>query len=335
MDLLGEVLLSVRIDAHSVGVFHAGDDWGFFLPQTEASLAIAYSVIDSPCWMLRDGHPPRLLQEGDSVLVMHGSPIAFASAPTVACISFIDFWRRQGLPDLNAASRRSAPVRFGFEGSNRKPHLLTIAYMLREPRRNPLLADLPDCVLLPGSAGGLLPWLPAILQLLSAEELSHNPGYLATATHLAELVLTSFLRAYALSDPAPGAGWLRGLVDARIGKALVAIHARPAQDWTVATLAIESGMSRATFARRFRQLVGTSPFEYLIAWRMQLAAQLVVEGRLSVAAIIEKIGYTSETAFRKAFKEQYGMAPRRYAKVERNRPPAPCDVSTVCVARAQ
>lgn len=319
MDLLGEVLLSLKIDAHSVGVFHAGDRWGFAMPRTTPTLAVAYSVTQAPCWFMREGEEPVLLQQGDSILTLHGSPVALASSPDQELVSFVECWRNQGLPDLNAKSRRNAPIHFSFDGTSKTPRLLTIAYILRDPGRNPLLSGLPECILLPGSAGGLQPWLPPILQLLGEEDLARKPGYLATATRLAELVFTSFVRAGVLSASSSSAGWLRGLADARIGKALAAMHTRPGHPWTASMLAAEAGMSRASFAKRFKDLTGKSPIDYLIAWRMQIAAQLVIDGRASVSAIVEKVGYSSETAFRKAFREHFGIAPLQYAKEERNR----------------
>ncbi|MES2264248.1 MAG: AraC family transcriptional regulator [Pseudomonadota bacterium] len=317
--MLGEILLSVKIDAHSIGVFHAGDAWGFSMPPADATLAVAYSVMGAPCWLLREGRKPALLREGDSVLTLHGSAVALVSSPQQPQVGFVEYWRSQGLPELGATSRRSAPIHFGFAGENRQPRLLTIAYILRDPERSPLLSILPEVIELPDSAGGLLPWLPPIMQLLTEEDIARKPGYLATATHLAELVFTSFLRAYVLSTPATSAGWLRGLTDQRIGKALAAMHSRPAHPWSASALAAQASMSRATFARRFRDMVGQSPIDYLIAWRMQIASHMVLDGHMAIGEIADAAGYRSETAFRKAFRQTFGMAPLHYAKQEKRR----------------
>lgn len=315
MDLLGEVLLSATIEANSIGMFHANDAWGFSMPQLDDSMAFAYSVIDSPCWLLRPGAQPEKLSKGDSALVLHGAIHSLASSPEVKQIPLLEHWARQSLPGLNPHTKRYAPLHFGFDAGTSAPRLLTIAYVLRNPARSPLLSILPDTILLRGSGSGLFPWLPATLEFLAAEESVGKPGYLATATHLAELIFSSFLRAHVLSAPMLSPSWLRGLSDARIGRALAAIHARPGDTWTIPLLAAEAGMSRATFARRFPELVGQSPASYLLSWRLHVAAERIVARKESIGAIAEYVGYKSEAAFRHVFKRRFNLSPLQYANL--------------------
>lgn len=318
MDLLGELLLSVRIDANSIGVLHAGADWGITMPVMERSAATLYSVLHAPCLLLREGKDDLPLVPGDSAIVLRDTAVAFASASCVSRVPFIELWRRQGLPEeFSARSRRSAPIHFGFDAPDRTPRLLTIAYMFHEPERSPLLSGLSDVVVLRGGGSASLPWLEATLDWLTSEDIARKPGYLAPASLLAELVLTSFLREHLLSAPLAGAGWLQALTDPRMARALTAMHSQPELTWTVVTLAREASLSRAAFARRFTALLGQSPIQYLIGCRMRYAARSLTDGRVTVAALAERYGYRSESAFRTAFRKHFGMAPQAFARSTR------------------
>ena len=114
---------------------------------------------------------------------------------------------------------------------------------------------------------------------------------------------------FVASLPAERRGWLTGLGDPQIGRALAALHARPSEAWTAETLASEVGMSRSVFAERFTSLIGQPPMHYLALWRMQVAAQHLREGRCSIAQIAFEVGYDSEAAFSRAFKREFGASP--------------------------
>ena len=116
------------------------------------------------------------------------------------------------------------------------------------------------------------------------------------------------------SLPAERRGWLAGLRDPQISRALALLHARPTETWTAEGLALEVGMSRSVFAERFTSLVGQPPMQYLTLWRMHVAAQHLRDGRGSVAQIGFSIGYESEAAFSRAFKRQFGTSPGIWRK---------------------
>ena len=128
-------------------------------------------------------------------------------------------------------------------------------------------------------------------------------------TRLAELMFIEVLRRY-LTDLPPGqSGWLASLRDEAVGQALSLLHARPERDWTLANLAREVAASRSNLARRFTELVGQPPMQYLANWRMQVAANLLAQRADKVASIAVEVGYDSEAAFSRAFKKATGLAP--------------------------
>ncbi|MCY1298112.1 Cupin [compost metagenome] len=315
MDLLGEVLLSLKIEANSVGIFNCGEPWGMAVPATTSANAYTFCAIDKPFWLMLDGQQPQCLQPGDAALILHGRAFSFASSRDASCIPLADYWERNNLPRLTPGSRQGAPLRGLQLGES--PHdarVLTMGLIIGGATDNHLLRVLPDLIALRGSASGLFPWLPSLLEFLAAEQTSAIPGYTATASRLAELIFTSFIRAHSLSTVGQQRNWLSGLRDPRISQALVAMHSRPAEAWTVEKLAELAGMSRFSFGRLFTKRTGQSPIDYLIECRMQLAAELLLDGRVSIALIAERVGYQSERAFRELFKKRFGMSPRSYAK---------------------
>jgi AraC-like DNA-binding protein len=106
--------------------------------------------------------------------------------------------------------------------------------------------------------------------------------------------------------------WLSGLRDPYVGRALMALHANPARDWTLELLAAEAALSRSSFAERFAEFVGHPPMQYLTNWRMQLATNYLRIGTESVAAIANRVGYESEAAFSRAFKKVVGAPPSEW-----------------------
>ncbi|WP_028627136.1 AraC family transcriptional regulator [Metapseudomonas resinovorans] len=316
MDLLGEVLLSLKVKANSGGIYSLGSEWGFDVPAMPAAFAYALCCIDTPYWVMLDGQAPLQLQPGDSALLLHGAAFRMGSSPTSECVDLHEYWLHHNLPVLTPSSRQGAPISgLALGEAPRNSRMLTLAFVLHDgDGNNPLLRSLPPMILLRDSASGLFPWISTLVTFLANETTAAKAGYLATATHVAQLILTSFIRAHALFVPTDSTGWLRGMADKRIRQALASIHTRPGDPWTTESLATEAGMSRFTFGRRFTKLIGQSPIEYLIDWRMQIAAEKLLEGQHSIARIAEEVGYQSERAFREVFKKRFGHPPLRYAK---------------------
>ena len=131
---------------------------------------------------------------------------------------------------------------------------------------------------------------------------------------LSELLFVEAVRQFVAGLPAERRGWLAGLRDPQIARALAMLHARPAETWTAEALAREVGMSRSSFADRFSSIVGQPPMQYLAHWRMHMAAQSLREGHRSVAQVGASLGYDSEAAFSRAFKRHFGESPGTWRK---------------------
>jgi AraC-like DNA-binding protein len=184
------------------------------------------------------------------------------------------------------------------------------AYEIAAARTHPLVHELPELIhLAPADE------LRAAVGLLTTELEQPGLGSDAAVPALLELLLLYLLRRWYAEQPTTPTGWAAALRDPVTTAALRAMHADPARAWTVASLAAEAGLSRAPFARRFSMLVGRPPLTYLTWWRMTVAARLLREEDVTVAAVARRVGYASEFAFATAFRRQHGSAPGRYRRL--------------------
>jgi AraC-like DNA-binding protein len=174
---------------------------------------------------------------------------------------------------------------------------------------SPLLAGLPKMLKLDVKTTASGAWIESTFRFAASEIAAGRLGSSTVIAKLSELLFVEAVNQFVASLPAEQRGWLAGLRDPQVGRALASIHARPTEEWTAESLAHEVGMSRSAFAQHFSSLVGQPPMQYLATWRMHLAAQRLREGRNSVAQIAFGIGYDSEAAFSRAFKRQFGTAP--------------------------
>jgi AraC-like DNA-binding protein len=150
----------------------------------------------------------------------------------------------------------------------------------------------------------------------ATESRRSRPGGENVLERLSELMFVETIRQYLAKLPPSDTGWLAGLRDPVIGHALSALHGDPAAPWTVERLAHEVAVSRSVLAERFTAMVGQPPMQYLALWRMQLASQLLVEGR-HLAEVAASVGYESEASFSRAFKKLVGQSPGTWRTAQR------------------
>lgn len=155
-------------------------------------------------------------------------------------------------------------------------------------------------------------WLKNSILYSVGQAVASQAGSEIVVAKLSEALFAETLRRYVDSLPPGQTGWLAGARDPDVGKALALLHRQPAQQWTVAELAGEIGVSRSVLAERFRHFLGMPPMAYLTSWRLQLGAQLLTSTRRGVAQIAGEVGYESEPAFNRAFKREFDAPPARY-----------------------
>ncbi|MEZ5421049.1 MAG: AraC family transcriptional regulator [Vicinamibacterales bacterium] len=255
------------------------------------------------CWAHMVGAEPIRLGEGDLVLFPQGDPHVLTSNPGM-----------RASPDLAMYARRSTPLPLFYEvggGDTSEARVISGFFGCDERPFNPLLDALPRMLHVPAHAGGD-GWTNTLLMTAVRESRSGRPGAENVLARLSELMFVETIRRHLEGLPEQ-AGWLAGLRDAIVGKALAAFHGGPAEPWTVDALARQAGASRSVLAERFTALVGQPPMQYVTMWRMQLASRRLRDGA-SVADVAAAVGYDSEAAFSRAFKKAVGQAPATWRR---------------------
>jgi AraC-like DNA-binding protein len=179
---------------------------------------------------------------------------------------------------------------------------------------NPVIAALPSVLKLDVASDTGAEWIRSTFRYAAEEVAAGRPGSDAILAKLSELLFVAAVRRYVERLPDGQTGWLAGLRDAHLARALNLIHRDIARPWTVETLSREVGLSRSALADRFIRLIGTPPMQYVAGWRMQVAMQTLRGTSASLAQVAEMIGYESEAAFSRAFKKAAGTAPATWRR---------------------
>jgi len=321
-DALSEVLRAVRLTG---AVFFTIDGSAPWATETPAAAEIAPRIVPGAehvidfhvitagsCWGGIVGQPAIRLAAGDVIVFPHGDTHVMSSAPGMRGHPDVDLYRRTGvdLPvtvRVHGGGRERVELICGFLGCDLRPF-------------NPLLATLPRVIHVrsqPDDDG----IIAQFIRIGVAESAARRAGSDAMLAHLSELLFVEVVRRHLATLPLDHRGWLAGLRDEQVGRALAQVHDRPAHPWDLEQLASATGVSRSALAERFAHFVGVPPMQYLAQWRMQLAAGLLASTGLGLAAIAERIGYGSEAAFSRAFKRLVGLAPARWREGKRSGDP--------------
>jgi AraC-like DNA-binding protein len=314
VDALSDVLRVIRL---SGGVFleaHLTAPWcmrGQISPedckafQVAPSLVIATHFVASGQMQLKvNEEAPIEVRAGELVLLPHNDMHAFGSDVTVAPFS---------QPDEVRAKAAGEFSRIELGGGGEATQLLC-GFLGGDQAFGPLLSSLPAVLKMDVRATPLGAWVESSFRFAVSQIAAGRVGSTTMIAKLSELLFVEAVNHYIVGLPEDRKGWLAGLRDAQIGRALALMHAQPARDWSAEGLAEEVGMSRSGFAERFATLVGKAPMQYLTYWRMQLAARKLRESREAVAQVGHAVGYESEAAFSRAFKREFGKGPGQWRR---------------------
>jgi AraC-like DNA-binding protein len=266
------------------------------------------SMVKGQAWVIPDDDAPVRLDAG-SVAVMRGpDPYTFADDPATRAQVVIHPGQHCTTPDGEPlAQAMGLGVRSWGNSATGPTSMLIGTYERHSEIGRPLLSVLPRLVVMPAGE-----WNSPLVPMLSQEVIRDEPGQEAVLDRLLDLLLVAVLRAWLSRHQAEAPGWYRAQGDPVAGKALRALQNDPAQPWTVAALARETGVSRATLARRFHELVGEPPMAFLTAWRLALAADLLREPGATIGAVARQVGYSSPFALSAAFKRVRGVSPKEH-----------------------
>jgi AraC-like DNA-binding protein len=329
MDVLSEVLRVVRLSGtiHFRGEFTR--PWAFattspelaaahLMPGSEA-ITLFHIATAGSCWVTCGQLAPIPVEAGDVIVLTRGDQHVMGSDPGASPVPIASIFPKVSMDRITLLEH----------GGGGDQTCFICGYLYSDQRFGPLLDALPPvlCVRLRNQALVLerfadagqnaetivlereAAWWQAAKGHLVSEATSPGPGNRAVLARLSELLFMELVRWQLSHASAERGGWLAGLKDPFVGRALALLHAEPARPWTVEELARQAAISRAALAKRFVELVGEAPMQYLTAWRMHLARQLLRESTLGLAEIAARVGYDSEAAFNRAFSRVVGTPP--------------------------
>lgn len=304
VDPLAEVVTLLQPQARYSKVVGGAGSWR--IRRAESGQPFYCVVLDGGCRLTPDGQAPLELRQGDFVLIPAAQGYTMSSL----------------VPALPQAAD-SVPVelpqgQFRLGDPDGPPEVLLLVghCAFGSPDAALLVSLLPQLVHVRGEHR-----LATLVRLVMEESRARRPGREVILEHLMEVLLIEALRSTAEKNADNGRenlaapGLLRGLADDRLAAALRCMHDDMARAWTVAELAQQSALSRSAFFERFSRAVGVAPMEYLLAWRMACAKDLLrrKEGG-DITAVAGRVGYSSASAFSVAFARHVGMPPARYAR---------------------
>jgi AraC-like DNA-binding protein len=294
VDPLAEVVTllqpAARFSKHVVG---AG---AWQIRRSDAGQPFYCVVLEGGCRLALDGHETIVLQAGDFVLIPAAFGVAMSSLEPPA-----------GLADSMPVALGQGLFRIGAQEGPTDLRILAGHCSFGSPDAALLVSLLPQFVHVRGEQR-----LATLVQLVSEETREQRPAREVVLARLLEVLLIEALRSTAGTTASPGL--VRGLADVRLAAAIRAMHEEPTRAWTVVELAKEAALSRSAFFERFSRAVGVPPMEYLLAWRMALAKDLLRRKEGGVAEIAERVGYSSASTFSVAFSRHVGRPPTQYAR---------------------
>jgi AraC-like DNA-binding protein len=316
-DALSDVLRTVRLTGAVFFYFDMTGAWVAEAPPAQDCIPFVmpgvqhliefHLITKGGCWGGLAGERPVRLNEGDIIVFPQGDPHVVSSAPGMRSrpdLALFDGASSTQLPFVHALGEgKSDPTQIlcGFLGCDTRPF-------------NPLLETLPRMIHVDAQASASSAWLLQFAEVAAAESRTKRAGGESVLARMSELMFIEVVRGHVETLPDEQTGWLAGLRDRSVSRALNLLHGRPAHAWTLDELAKESGLSRSAFADRFTTLIGHPPMQYLTRWRMQVAANRLASGADGIAQIAADVGYDSEAAFSRAFKRSVGVSPAAWRR---------------------
>ena len=312
VDPLREVLGSVRLTG---GIFLdtrftapwcvytrvRGEDCKPFLAAPTQIIAYHF-IIDGTLLVSVEGAPAIEAHRGEIVLLPRNDAHTLASGPGL---------EPKSARDLIQPAVGGGLARISHGGGGDAVHLVC-GFLASDQPYNPLIAGLPRILKVDVLEGAARDWVEASVRFAANELIEGRHASSSVVSRLSELLFVEAVRNYSLTAGEQELGWLQGIADQHVGRALVLIHRNISDPWSVEALAREVGLSRSAFVDRFTTLVGMPPIRYLTVWRLQTAKLNLRETQTTIARLAHSVGYESKEAFSRAFKREFGLSPARW-----------------------
>ena len=322
MDALSEILAAIRLTGAVFLDMELRDQWSYLtaparkiadvlMPDADHLIPF-HLVTEGTCYArLADDASPVELHAGDVILFPAGDRHVLATASEAALrLKPVDL-TGESLNDLLKRGEIAA-LRNGRSGETTR---IVCGFLACDGQlAEPLLRSLPRLLKVSMRDGGTAAWVHSSIQFSVAQSGSSRPGTAVVLARLSEVLFAEAIRHYMNELPEGQSGWLAGIRDRYVGRALTLLHERPAHAWTLEELATKAGLSRSALGKRFNELIGAPPMQYLTRWRTSLAATRLRETDAPVLRVAMDVGYESEAAFNRAFKREFGLPPAAWRK---------------------
>jgi AraC-like DNA-binding protein len=305
-DAVSDVLGLVRMRGEFVCESEAAAPWSVRIQRPGSHMHV---VQQGFLWLQIDGEEkPLRVAAGELIILPHGGAHVLSSDPRLRPIM---------LEQAIAEDARRDTLVFHMGAAGVETRLMCARFYFAGVLAARLLAVLPKLIHVAPAAGRPLEWLSVTSAMLANETRAPRAGAALVMLRLLDLLFIQAVREWGATGPGER-GWLSGLGDEHIGRALSAMHEEPSKNWTVEDLAEIAALSRSAFAARFTAVVGETPLRYLATWRLNLAAHQLRGGPTRIAEIARNVGYGSEAALTRAFKVRFGETPTTFRKSTRN-----------------
>ncbi len=307
MDALSVLLQNVNLFETQYYRLNGVGNWSYSIERKDT---ILFYLVLSGGFCIDVGDEVRQANAGDMIMISNASQhISYA----------LDYNGNDAKPldDVLGADRTSI-VQLNSTGDV-NACLILIECLYDKEMIRPLLSVLPTILPeLSEKSDGRFGVIDIEVKLLTLESEKERMGRTAVINHWASIMMIECLRTYVESLPEATDNWLKALKDPYLAKAIIAMHDEPDRSWTIHRLAEVAGMSRSSFAQRFKDVVGMPPLTYLIDYRLRLAARYLRLQQNSISRISELVGYASDSTFSQAFKRVYGVSPKAYRQKYQN-----------------
>jgi AraC family transcriptional regulator, alkane utilization regulator len=321
MDALSEVLGAIRLTGAVFLEMELRSQWSYLTAPArkiadvlmpDADHVIPYHLVtEGTCYARLLDEAPIEVRTGDLILFPAGDRHLLAAASESALrLKPIDI-TGESLDQLLKRGEIAA-FRNGRVGTTTR---IVCGFLACDRRlAEPILLSLPRLLRVSMPDGGTAAWVRSSIRYSVTESASSRPGSAVVLARLSEVLFAEAVRHYMDQLPPGQSGWLAGLRDRHVGRALSLLHEQPAYPWTVDELARKAGLSRSALGERFNALIGAPPMQYLTRWRTSLAAAQLRESTASIMRVATEVGYESEAAFNRAFKREFGLPPATWRK---------------------
>lgn len=309
LDLLSDILTHLSLKGVLYFKTSFTPPWGVAVPAYELVARFHFAHRGHCLVTIESTGETVHLAQGDLIIIPHGASHALFHGQSPDAILPLD----RVLED-SGFEGHGVLVYGGGEEEHEETQLICGHFAFADHAKHILIERLPAYLHVPNYGENAGRWMEATLRLIGDEAGGAKMGGDLIALRMSEVIFAQAIRHFIEDQGAEQAG-LDGFADPKLARALTAFHQRPAQQWTVHSLARVAGLSRTGFAQQFSQKLGMTPMQYLTNWRMQIARHSLAERQMAVSEVAAAVGYQSDAAFARVFKKEVGVTPAAYRTV--------------------